>query len=174
MDCQILKDFLSKAEPQYNELNNKYKLSQEHFGQCVEYFGEASRTQTPTTFFSTFVKFLKSFNVAKQENEQRLKMQEMDAVASLASSNNSKNPSPQNSLHRQNLRKNSTANEMIEELKKRRGQQTNGAPSNAGGGSKARLSRPQPKEINIEDLIEGLFCHTLFSFELSVLLDGIL
>ena len=80
MDCQILKDFLSKAEPMYNELNNKYNLSQEHFQQCIEYFGEVSRTQTPSTFFSTFVKFLKSFNVAKTENEQRLKMQEMDTV----------------------------------------------------------------------------------------------
>ena len=64
MDCQILKDFLAKSESQYNELNNKYKISQEQFQQCVEYFGETPRTQSPSTFFTTFVKFLKAFNVS--------------------------------------------------------------------------------------------------------------
>ncbi len=63
IDSQILKEFLAKAEVQFNELTNKYKLSQEQFNQCVEYFGETPRSQSPNTFFNTFVKFLKAFNV---------------------------------------------------------------------------------------------------------------
>ncbi len=65
IDTHVLKDFLSKAEQQFNELTNKYKLSQEQFNQCVEYFGETPRSQSPNTFFSTFVKFLKAFNVSR-------------------------------------------------------------------------------------------------------------
>lgn len=63
-DTHVLKEFLSKAEQQHNELSNKYKLSQDQFNQCVEYFGETPRSQSPNTFFSTFVKFLKAFNVS--------------------------------------------------------------------------------------------------------------
>ena len=63
MESQILKDFLSKAEAQYTELTSKYETSQEQFQQCVKYFGETPRSQSPNTFFTTFVKFLKAFNV---------------------------------------------------------------------------------------------------------------
>jgi formic-like protein len=62
-NSNILKQFLLKAEPQFAELTNKYKLSQDNFHQCVEYFGETPRSQSPTGFFNTFVKFLKAFNV---------------------------------------------------------------------------------------------------------------
>ena len=65
IDNQVLKEFLSRAEQQFSELSNKYKLCQEHFNQCVEYFGETPRSQSPNGFFSTFVKFLKAFNVNK-------------------------------------------------------------------------------------------------------------
>lgn len=64
IDTQILREFLSKAEQQFNELTTKYKLSQEQFNQCVEYFGETPRSQSPNTFFTTFVKFIKAFNVS--------------------------------------------------------------------------------------------------------------
>jgi hypothetical protein len=62
-DTHVLKEFLAKAEPQFNELANKYKLCQEQFNQCVEYFGETPRSQSPSGFFTIFVKFLKAFNV---------------------------------------------------------------------------------------------------------------
>lgn len=88
------------------------------------------------------------------ENEQRIRLQEIDAAATVAASQNSKNSSPQNSLQHQNqARKNSTNNEMIKELKKRN-------PANGGAGD--RRSRPQTKkEINIEDLIEGMYFFTI-------------
>lgn len=62
-DIQILRDFKQKAETQFQDLQSKYKSSQELFSQCVEYFGEAPRTQSPNTFFSIFVKFIKAFYV---------------------------------------------------------------------------------------------------------------
>ncbi len=148
MESQMLKDFLAKAESQFSELNNKYKLSQEQFQQCVEYFGETPRSQTPATFFTTFVKFLKAFSAAQLENELRLK-HEIDA-ANAAAVSSSKNSSPHNSMQRQPQRKNSTTNNMIEELNRRR---TNNSQN---GGPGDRRTRPQPKkEINIEDLLEG-------------------
>lgn len=62
-EIQVLKDFLSKAEQQFAELSNKYKVGQDQFNQCVEYFGETPRSQSPNGFFSIFVKFLKAYNV---------------------------------------------------------------------------------------------------------------
>lgn len=155
MDSQLLKNFLGKAESQFSELNNKYKNSQEQFQQCVEYFGETPRSQSPSSFFTIFVKFLKAFNASRIENEQRIKAQELETKNQEQASNNSKNPSPQNSLQRnQNAqRKNSTNNDMINELKKRKTNNGSSQGSNPGD----RRSRPQPKkEINIEDLIEEI------------------
>jgi hypothetical protein len=62
-ETQVLKEFLGKAEAQFAELSNKYKLCQEQFNQCVEYFGETPRSQSPNGFFTIFVKFLKAFSV---------------------------------------------------------------------------------------------------------------
>ena len=172
VDTQNLKDFLHKAEQQFAELTNKYKTSQEQFHQCVEYFGEAPRSQSPTAFFLTFVKFLKAFNQAKLENEQRIKVQESDAAAAAAANayNNNSNSSPQINNPRQTNGRpsyaNGTTNEMIKELKKRNPQNgqngsvnaavTNGG-NNTNGGNMGGRSRPQvKKEINIEDLIEEI------------------
>jgi len=166
---QHLREFLSKAEQQFAELTNKYKTSQEQFNQCVEYFGETPRSQSPSVFFSTFVKFLKAFNQAKLENENRIKAQESDAaaaaaaaaIAAAASLNNS-NSSP-STLQMNNSRGrqlNGPTSEMLKELKKRNpNNSTNGTTTNSAAGQAQNGSRTRPqvkKEINIEDLIEEI------------------
>lgn len=168
VDTHNLKEFLHKAEQQFSELTNKYKTSQEQFHQCVEYFGEAPRSQSPTAFFSTFVKFLKAFNQAKLENEQRIKIQESDAAAAAAANaynNNNSSPQINHNPRHTNGRPhpNGTTNEMIKELKKRNPQNgQNGLLniSNGNGNSNGNMGarvRPQvKKEINIEDLIEEI------------------
>jgi hypothetical protein len=152
-DLQILKEFLSKAEQQFNELSMKYKTCTEQFNQCVEYFGEAPRSQSPSGFFTIFVKFIKAFNQVRIENEQR-KLQEAQAAAAAAAAqalanSNTSNDSPK--MHGSTAR-NGTAclnNEMIKELKQK------GRGMINGGGPRIR-SGPQKKEINIEDLIEEI------------------
>jgi hypothetical protein len=76
-EIQYLNDFLTKFEPQFIELTNKYKQFQEQYNECVEYFGETSKSQSPISFFSIFVKFMKAFNQAKLENEQRITIKEI-------------------------------------------------------------------------------------------------
>jgi hypothetical protein len=152
IDNQVLKEFLSKADQQFSELLNKYKLCQEHFSQCVEYFGESPRSQSPNQFFTTFVKFLKAFNQAKLENEQRFKQEhEVNQQQANNSNSNNENSSPQtNSSSRikpaymNNVNSNA---EMIKELKKR---------NPANGHSQLRTRHQPKKEINIEDLIEEI------------------
>lgn len=159
-ETQSLKEFLQKAEQQFQELTNKYKTAQEQFNQCVEYFGETPRSQSPSAFFSTFVKFLKAFHQAKIENEQRqVKAQESDAAAAAAAAammNN--NSSPQINTRVNGRPYNGTTSEMIKELKKRN---PNGVATNGNGvaGVAANGARVRPqvkKEINIEDLIEEI------------------
>lgn len=134
-DVTILKEFLSKADVQFQELTTKYKMSQEQFNSCVEYFGEQPRTLSPNTFFSTFVKFIKAYNTVKTENDQRNKLQE---------TTNTYENSPKLSNKTNNQSK--VNSDVIRELKKR-----NGGPTPNG-----RVRQNSKKEINIEDLIEEI------------------
>lgn len=172
---QHLREFLGKAEQQFAELTNKYKTSQEQFNQCVEYFGETPRSQSPSVFFSTFVKFLKAFNQAKLENENRIKAQESDAAAAAAAAaiaaaslnNSNSSPSTMQMNNSRGRQLNGPTSEMLKELKKRNpNNSTNGTTTittttnSATNGSTAQngsRTRPQvKKEINIEDLIEEI------------------
>ena len=81
------------------------------------------------------------------ENEQRIKIQEIDAAAA-ASAN--PNPNPNQAT---NMRKTSTTNEMIKELKKRN---PNGGGGGVVGAGDRRTRQQSKKEINIEDLIEEI------------------
>lgn len=136
-DSVVLKDFLTKAEVQFQELQTKYKMSQEQFNSCVEYFGEAPRTLSPNTFFSTFVKFVKGYNQAKLENDTRIKLQE--------TTNTYENSSPKQPAKTVNASK--VNPEIIRELKKRN-------PA-TNSNTKIRNSNAK-KELNIEELIEEL------------------
>ena len=79
------------------------------------------------------------------ENEQRIKIQEIDAAAAAST-----HPNP-NLNQAANMRKTSTTNEMIKELKKRN-------PNGGGvvGAGDRRTRQQSKKEINIEDLIEEI------------------
>ncbi len=149
----MLRDFLSKAEQQYDDLTNKYKLAQEQFNQCVEYFGETPRSQAPTVFFTIFVKFLKAFNQAKFENEQRVKI-EIEAANAAAAHQQTNGVS--NGERNGRARGDAATNDVIRELKKRNPTGQQGVNGNGAlGGSRTRSQ--VKKEINIEDLIEGRF-----------------
>ncbi|XP_076328093.1 LOW QUALITY PROTEIN: formin-like protein [Tachypleus tridentatus] len=109
-DATVLREFLTNNEEKLKKLKANTKIAQEAYSDCVEYFGESARTVAPNTFFSLFVRFLKAFKQAEQENEQRRKQER-------AAKETKKNPQhtrrKKNSL---NARKN-TQDAVINELK---------------------------------------------------------
>ncbi|XP_066145333.1 formin-like protein [Euwallacea fornicatus] len=71
----VLRDFLANTEDKLRRLRSDFKLAQEAFRECVEYFAETARTTDANTFFSLLVRFVKSFKLADQENEQRRRLE---------------------------------------------------------------------------------------------------
>ncbi|EEB13774.1 conserved hypothetical protein [Pediculus humanus corporis] len=71
----VIKDFLGNSEEKLKKLKADTKIAQETFKDCVEFFGETSRTTDANSFFSLLVRFTRSFKLADQENEQRKRLE---------------------------------------------------------------------------------------------------
>lgn len=110
-DAAVLQEFLAQSEDKLRRLQQDIKTAQEAYADCVEYFGESARSVATNIFFSMFVRFIKAFKQADQENETRKKM-EVAAQEAL------KKP-PQESIQKKNLlnAKKSTQDAVINELK---------------------------------------------------------
>lgn len=59
----VLKDFLQNSEEKLRKLRNDVKNAQQVFVECVEYFGESSRTADASAFFALLARFIKAFKV---------------------------------------------------------------------------------------------------------------
>ena len=59
----VIKDFLGNSEEKLKKLKADTKIAQETFKDCVEFFGETSRTTDANSFFSLLVRFTRSFKV---------------------------------------------------------------------------------------------------------------
>ncbi|KAH7965331.1 hypothetical protein HPB49_006076 [Dermacentor silvarum] len=94
-DAAVLQEFLAQSEDKLRRLQQDIKTAQEAYADCVEYFGESARSVATNIFFSMFVRFIKAFKQADQENETRKKM-EVAAQEAL------KKP-PQESIQKKNL-----------------------------------------------------------------------
>lgn len=66
-----LNEFLSSASTQLDSLCGHFKLAQEAFNECVEYFGEVPGRIQPDAFFTRIVSFCKHFEQAHRENVAR-------------------------------------------------------------------------------------------------------
>ncbi|UJR33234.1 hypothetical protein I4U23_020689 [Adineta vaga] len=79
-ETRPLEEFLSVAQDKIDRLVKDAKSAQDAFNQCVEYFddclipGETPRTQTPSNFFSTFVKFQRAYQQARHDNAERKRL----------------------------------------------------------------------------------------------------
>uniref|UniRef100_A0A8C5WZP8 Formin like 1 n=1 Tax=Laticauda laticaudata TaxID=8630 RepID=A0A8C5WZP8_LATLA len=84
-DSVILKDFLKTNTEMMEKLQTDSKTAQEAYESTVEYFGENPKTTPPTTFFPTFVRFIKAYQVKKktQSPTHKTKRQQMDLIAEL-------------------------------------------------------------------------------------------
>uniref|UniRef100_A0A8C5GSR0 Formin-like protein 1 n=1 Tax=Gouania willdenowi TaxID=441366 RepID=A0A8C5GSR0_GOUWI len=71
----VLQRFLSTNSELLRSLTTDGHTAQDVYESAVEYFGENSKTTPPSAFFPVFVRFIKAFQRAQQDNEQRKKQQ---------------------------------------------------------------------------------------------------
>uniref|UniRef100_A0A8C6NNR0 Formin-like 2b n=1 Tax=Nothobranchius furzeri TaxID=105023 RepID=A0A8C6NNR0_NOTFU len=72
-----LKDFISRNESRLNKLQEDARIAQDAFEDAVKFFGESSKTMPPSVFFPIYVRFIKAYRVAEDENEQKRRQEQM-------------------------------------------------------------------------------------------------
>ncbi|XP_058164250.1 formin-like protein 3 isoform X4 [Dasypus novemcinctus] len=137
-DNSVLRNFLSTNEGKLDKLQRDAKTAEEAYNAVVRYFGESPKTTPPSVFFPVFVRFIRSYKEAEQENEARKKQEEVmreKQLAQEAKKLDAKTPSQRNKWQQQ---------ELIAELRRRQ----------------AKEHRPvyEGKDGTIEDIITGLQC----------------
>uniref|UniRef100_A0A8D1E3G5 Formin like 3 n=2 Tax=Sus scrofa TaxID=9823 RepID=A0A8D1E3G5_PIG len=135
-DNSVLRNFLSANEGKLDKLQRDAKTAEEAYNAVVRYFGESPKTTPPSVFFPVFVRFIRSYKEAEQENEARKKQEEVmreKQLAQEAKKLDAKTPSQRNKWQQQ---------ELIAELRRRQ----------------AKEHRPvyEGKDGTIEDIITGL------------------
>uniref|UniRef100_UPI00398EEFCA formin-like protein 1 n=1 Tax=Pristiophorus japonicus TaxID=55135 RepID=UPI00398EEFCA len=71
----LLKEFLSSNSEKVDKLQKDSKTAQEAYQSVIEYFGEDIKTMPPSMFYPFFVRFIKAYKQAEQENELRKKQE---------------------------------------------------------------------------------------------------
>ncbi|XP_049639602.1 formin-like protein 3 isoform X2 [Suncus etruscus] len=140
-DHSILRNFLSTNEGKLDKLQRDAKTAEEAYNAVVRYFGESPKTTPPSVFFPVFVRFVRSYKEAEQENEARKKQEEVmreKQLAQEAKKLDAKSPAQRNKWQQQ---------ELIAELRRRQ----------------AKEHRPvyEGKDGTIEDIITGLHHHSI-------------
>ncbi|XP_036064491.1 formin-like protein 3 isoform X3 [Onychomys torridus] len=135
-DNSVLRNFLSTNEGKLDKLQRDAKTAEEAYNAVVRYFGESPKTTPPSVFFPVFVRFIRSYKEAEQENEARRKQEEVmreKQLAQEAKKLDAKTPSQRNKWQQQ---------ELIAELRRRQ----------------AKEHRPvyEGKDGTIEDIITVL------------------
>ncbi|XP_075816722.1 formin-like protein 3 isoform X3 [Microtus pennsylvanicus] len=135
-DNSVLRNFLSTNEGRLDKLQRDAKTAEEAYNAVVRYFGESPKTTPPSVFFPVFVRFIRSYKEAEQENEARKKQEEVmreKQLAQEAKKLDAKTPSQRNKWQQQ---------ELIAELRRRQ----------------AKEHRPvyEGKDGTIEDIITVL------------------
>ncbi|XP_034049355.1 formin-like protein 1 [Thalassophryne amazonica] len=69
----VLRSFLSRNSDLLNSVIADGKTAQTVYDSAVEYFGENSKATPPSVFFPVFVRFIKAYKQAEQENEEKKK-----------------------------------------------------------------------------------------------------
>ncbi|XP_028287712.1 formin-like protein 1 [Parambassis ranga] len=68
---RVLQKFISSNTQLLDSLKADGKTAQDVYESAVEYFGENPKTTPPSMFFPVFVRFIKAFKQAEQDNEQK-------------------------------------------------------------------------------------------------------
>ncbi|OWK00186.1 FMNL2 [Cervus elaphus hippelaphus] len=72
----LLKEFIFSNEGKLKKLQDDAKIAQDAFDDVVKYFGENPKTTPPSVFFPVFVRFVKAYKQAEEENELRKKQEQ--------------------------------------------------------------------------------------------------
>uniref|UniRef100_A0A8C5LBV3 Formin-like 2 n=1 Tax=Jaculus jaculus TaxID=51337 RepID=A0A8C5LBV3_JACJA len=72
----LLKEFIFHNEGKLKKLQDDAKIAQDAFDDVVKYFGENPKTTPPSVFFPVFVRFVKAYKQAEEENELRKKQEQ--------------------------------------------------------------------------------------------------
>uniref|UniRef100_A0A8C3CV53 Formin like 2 n=1 Tax=Cairina moschata TaxID=8855 RepID=A0A8C3CV53_CAIMO len=72
----MLKEFIQNNEGKLKKLQDDAKIAQDAFDDAVKYFGENPKTTPPSVFFPVFVRFVKAYKQAEEENELRKKQEQ--------------------------------------------------------------------------------------------------
>lgn len=113
-DHPVLKAFLQAGQPSLEQLQKDAKASEEAFNNVVNFFGESSKTTPPSVFFPVFVRFIKAYKDAVEDNQQRLKQEEARREKLLAQEAKEHDPKAQTTRKKQQQQQ-----ELIAELRKR-------------------------------------------------------
>uniref|UniRef100_A0A671QZ98 Formin-like protein 2 n=1 Tax=Sinocyclocheilus anshuiensis TaxID=1608454 RepID=A0A671QZ98_9TELE len=73
----MLRDFIQQNENKLKKLQDDAKIAQDAFDEVVKFFGENSKTTPPSMFFPVFVRFVKAYRQAEEDNEQRKRQEQM-------------------------------------------------------------------------------------------------
>ncbi|KAG7477373.1 hypothetical protein MATL_G00068900 [Megalops atlanticus] len=141
-DHAVLKSFLHTSEPQLDKLHRDAKTAEEAFSNVVCYFGESAKTTPPSVFFPVFVRFIKAYKNAVEENEQRQKQEEALREKLLAQEAKQQDPKYVLSDCEAQVQKKRQQQDLIAELRRRQ----------------AKDHRPvyEGKDGTIEDIITAL------------------
>ncbi|XP_078287674.1 formin-like protein 3 [Rhinoraja longicauda] len=103
----VLKEFLSINEGKLEKLQRDSKTAQATYNKVIGYFGESPKTTPPSVFFPVFVRFVRSYKEAEQENELRKKQEKALREKMLAQEAKlqqvQKSPCPRNKRQHQEL-----------------------------------------------------------------------
>ncbi|XP_075758141.1 formin-like protein 3 isoform X4 [Pelodiscus sinensis] len=76
-DNSVLRSFLGASEGRLEKLQKDAKTAEDTYNMVVRYFGESPKTTPPSVFFPVFVRFIRSYKDAEQENEMRRRQEEV-------------------------------------------------------------------------------------------------
>ncbi|XP_017534016.1 formin-like protein 3 isoform X1 [Manis javanica] len=105
-DNSVLRNFLSTNEGKLDKLQRDAKTAEDAYNAVVRYFGESPKTTPPSVFFPVFVRFIRSYKEAEQENEARKRQEEVmreKQLAQEAKKLDAKAPSQRNKWQQQEL-----------------------------------------------------------------------
>ncbi|KAA0716076.1 Formin-like protein 2 [Triplophysa tibetana] len=104
----LLKDFIQQNENKLKKLQDDAKIAQDAFDEAVKFFGENSKTTPPSVFFPVFVRFVKAYRQAEEDNEQRkrheqMMMEKLIEQEAMMEQEDQKSPSHKNKRQQQDL-----------------------------------------------------------------------
>ncbi|XP_051761861.1 formin-like protein 2 isoform X4 [Ctenopharyngodon idella] len=104
----MLKDFIQLNENKLKKLQDDAKIAQDAFDEVVKFFGENSKTTPPSVFFPVFVRFVKAYRQAEEDNEQRkrheqMMMEKLIEQEAMMEQEDQKSPSHKNKRQQQDL-----------------------------------------------------------------------